>query len=139
MNWKELFPADRPPSPADIEYHINFPLYHQFCEHIEKSYQSAPKIEYSKCGGAPGWNVKYKKGGRSICTIYPHEGFFTCLVCIGAKEADRAELVLSGCTEEIRRLYAHAKPFNGTRWLMIDVKNEETLRDVKELIRIRCS
>ncbi|HBB28593.1 MAG TPA: hypothetical protein DC000_04975, partial [Clostridiales bacterium] len=34
-------------------------------------------------------------------------------------------------------IYKQSKPFNGGRWLMIDVKTPEILNDVKELICIR--
>jgi hypothetical protein len=27
-----------------------------------------------------GWNIKYQKSGKSICTIYPQQGYFLALV-----------------------------------------------------------
>ncbi|WP_423245054.1 DUF3788 family protein [Heliorestis acidaminivorans] len=26
-------------------------------------------MTYSKCSAQPGWNVKYKKSGKSLCTL----------------------------------------------------------------------
>ena len=37
------------------------PLWDDLLAHIEETYQAKPQIEYSGCGAAPGWNVKYKK------------------------------------------------------------------------------
>jgi len=81
--------------------------------------------------------VKYRKASRSLCTLYPHHGFFTCLICIGGTEAVEVELLLETCSEYVRQLYATVKPLNATRWLMIDVTNSDVLADVKTLIGCR--
>ncbi len=83
--------------------------------------------------------MKYKKGSRAVCTLYPEEGYFICMcqVSVGAKEAPEAELALNGCTAYVRQLYHDTTPFNGGRWMMIEVRNGEVLEDVKELIGIR--
>ena len=84
-----------------------------------------------------GWNVKYKKGSRAVCTLYPEEGYFICMVSVGAKEAPEAELALNGCTAYVRQLYQDTAPFNGGRWMMMEVRDGDVLEDVKELIGIR--
>ncbi|MDD3364534.1 MAG: DUF3788 family protein, partial [Syntrophomonas sp.] len=33
---------------------------------IQQKYQVSPKISYSKCTAQQGWNVKYKKSGKSL-------------------------------------------------------------------------
>lgn len=137
MKWNEQFAKNSQPAPDQIDAYIASPLWQALCEHLEKTYGVAPVIEHSICSGAPGWNVKYKKSSRSLCTLYPNEGFFTCMVSIGSKEAMEAELLLTNCTEAVRTLYWQCKPFNGARWLMIDVKSPEILEDVKRLIGVR--
>ena len=137
MTWNEEFTKISKPASEQIHAHIGSPLWDEFCTFLESTYSVQPCIEYSQCSGAPGWNVKYKTGGRSLCTLYPREGYFTCLVSIGSKESMEAELLLSICTEYVQELYQATKPFNGARWLMIDVKSAEILHDVKQLIGIR--
>ncbi|MPM45784.1 hypothetical protein SDC9_92476 [bioreactor metagenome] len=85
----------------------------------------------------PGWNVKYKKSSRSICTLYPKENHFTCLISIGIKEAVETELIMQSFDLYLMELYQNTKPFNGSRWLMIDVTSQEILENVKTLINIR--
>ncbi len=137
MAWSEQYTQADKPALIQIEEYIGSPLWRALCTFVETNYDIQPNVEYSLCSGAPGWNVKYKKGGRALCTLYPREGFFTCLVCIGAKEATEAELVLSACSPAVQELYRKAKPLNGTRWLMIDVTAEAVLEDVKRLLFVR--
>lgn len=139
MTWNTLWPQNRKPSPDDIAEFVDNPLWKALCSWLESGYRTMPRIEYSRCGMAPGWNVKYKKGGRALCTLYPAAGSFTCLVCIGQREAMAAEALLPLCSPPVRQLYHTASPLNGSRWLMIPVTDEAVLTDVKELIGIRAA
>ena len=137
MSWFQRYPKSQQPTLEQISEYIASPLWGELCAWAEKSYQIEPKVEHCTCSGAPGWNVKYKKSGRSLCTLYPDAGQFTALISVGAKEAPEAELLLPTCTDYIRELYARTQPFNGARWLMIHITDERVLEDVKQLIRLR--
>lgn len=137
MNWTEAYPRDNQPWFNQIGQYIGTQFWDELNEHLQATYSVEPKIEYSICSGAPGWNVKYKKGGRSLCTLYPDKGFFTCLVCIGTKEEMEAELLLTTCTEYTQNLYRNAQAMNGTRWLMLAVTSHDVLEDAKKLISTR--
>lgn len=137
MSWNMAYPKDTQPALAEIARYIASPLWQSFCAFLEAEYSTAPQVDYSNCSGAPGWNVKYKKSGRSLCTLYPHEGFFTALVCIGAREQTETELLLPCCCSRLQELYNSVKPLNGSRWLMIDVTDEAILENVKLLVGTR--
>lgn len=122
---------------SDIEKYIANPLWDSFTAFIDETYGAKPRIEYSRCGGAPGWNVKYKARSRSLCTVYPREGFFTCMVSVGSKEKDEAEALMPTCDPSVRSLYARSADSAMGRWLMIDVTSEDILRDAEALIRLR--
>lgn len=137
MEWSLRFNSDNKPDEKQISEFINNPLWENLCSYLESTYNVSPHIEYSRCSAQPGWNVKYKKSGRSLCTLYPEEGSFISMVSIGSKEAVEAELMLNTCTSYIRQLYEKTANFNGSRWLMIQVSSEEILEDVKALTGLR--
>ncbi|MEL7624984.1 MAG: DUF3788 domain-containing protein [Clostridiales bacterium] len=137
MEWKELYSKSCRPDLTAIAAYIESPLWNRLCEHLESAYGVSPAIEHSICSGAPGWNLKYKKGGRALCTLYPAQGFFACLVSVGSKEAMEAELLLPSCTDYLQELYRNTRVYNGGRWLMIAVTSAEILEDVKLLIDLR--
>jgi hypothetical protein len=137
MKWYQRYPKAQQPTPDEISTFIGSPLWDELCRWVEASYKTKPKIEHSVCSGAPGWNVKYKKSGRSLCTLYPDAGSFTALITIGTLEAPEAELLLPTCSDDLRELYAHTREFNGARWLMIRVTDAAVLEDVKKLVRLR--
>ena len=137
MDWAELYNSDNQPGSEEIAEYIASPLWADLNSFLQENYGVEPVYSYSICSGQPGWNVKYKKAGRALCTLYPMSGFFIALVVIGAKEEMEAELVLPDCDESIRCMYDNAVALMGGRWLMIHVTSEKILEDVKRLIQLR--
>lgn len=137
MHWNEEYTKAVEPDLKKIGAYIASPLWDELRAYLEEAYGVLPVVEYSICSGAPGWNVKYKKSGRSLCTLYPAAGYFTCLVTIGNRECVEAELLLPCCTEYVQALYGRSGGVNGARWLMVDVTSPEILADVKALIGTR--
>lgn len=126
------------PDIEEIKGYIGTRVFNEFCFEITEKYKTKTLIEHSCCTFAPGWNVKFKKSGKNLCTVYPKENYFTVLVVIGQREKERAESLLSECSPEIQRIYAETKEGNGQRWLMIDVEDkDEIYNGVMKLIDLR--
>ncbi len=137
MEWVNLFGANKQPSEKEIADFINSPLWAELNNFLQESYSVTPSYSYSTCSGQPGWNIKYQKAGRSLCTLYPMDGFFIALVVIGAKEQTEAELLITTCTDYVRNLFSKSASVVGGKWLMINVTDEKILDDVKNLIQTR--
>lgn len=141
MKWNELFAADRMPSFEDIRTYIGQtkPIWDELVLYIEETYQVKSKLDYSQCSAQPGWNVKYKKSSKSLCTLYPMPNYFIALVVVGAKDENEIETALGAgvFTDYVQGLY-HKTAFSAMgRWLMIEVKDKAVLNDIKELIKIK--
>lgn len=122
----------------EIGNYVNNPVFLEFCSEMKEKYHCKEKIEFSSCSWECGWNIKFKKSGKSLCTIYPREGFFTVLVVIGQKEKETVENMLQECTLELGEIYRQTKTGNGQKWLMIDLEDkEEMYDDIFRLIDIR--
>ncbi|MDD3334021.1 MAG: DUF3788 domain-containing protein [Eubacteriales bacterium] len=137
MKWSDAYSGAEMPSLEQISTFVASPLWDELCVYLQSNYDILPRVEYSTCSGAPGWNIKYRKSGRALCTLYPDDGFFTCLVTVGNREATEAELLLPSCSERVGQIYGNAKPLNGARWLMIPVTSSAILEDVKRLVALR--
>jgi hypothetical protein len=137
MEWSTIYDQNRPPSLEAISSYVNTELWQRLNSFLQNTYHIQPKLSYSSCSMQPGWNVKYQKGGKSLCTLYPMEGFFIALVVIGSKESLEAELMLSSYSEYTQSLYRNTAYSAGGRWLMINVSESAILDDVINLIQIR--
>ena len=141
MKWNELFDADRIPSYEDIRTYIGEakPIWDELVSYIEEKYNVKPQLDYSKCSAQPGWNIKYKKSGKSLCTLYPMPDHFIALVVVGTKEETEVEIAAEAgiFTSYVKELYRKTAFSAMGRWLMIEVKQKEILNDIKVLIEIR--
>lgn len=141
MEWNQLYSSMMEPNIENIKAFIGSaePLWTELQSYLEETYRIAPKMSYSKCSAQPGWNVKYQKGGKSLCTLYPMEGYFIALVVAGAKEEAEVEAAaaLGVFSPYVQELYQKTAFSCGGRWLMINVTDRAVLEDVKQLIAIR--
>jgi hypothetical protein len=103
----EVFDKEIEPTESEIRNFIGTEYFSDLDSHLRDNYIIKPKLAYSGCAMDNniwrGWNIKYQKSGKSLCTIYPQQGYFLVLV--------------------------PGKSF--------DVRNEETLGEVKLAVKIR--
>jgi hypothetical protein len=134
--------SSKTPTFTDIVDYINPPvriLWQELTDFIQERYRSIPKIQYSICAGKPGWNVKYQKSGKSICTLYPEKNCFVVLVVIKLDLAPVVEKAEPAFHPVILDMVKNNKPFNGTLWLMVPVSDRPVLESVLDLLHLKMS
>lgn len=137
MNWKDCFPAEIQPTEEQITTFIANPLWADCNQYLQQAYEAKPKYSYSGCSMQAGWNIKYAKGGKSLCTLYPMAGYFILLVVIGKKEMACAEELMPLLSSYVQQVFAKAKIGQGQKWLMLEIKEQEVLEDAWKLIALR--
>lgn len=137
MEWAKLYDQNTKPSFEDIDRYINNELWEKLKSTLSSATKTPPKLTYSRCSAQPGWNVKYQKSGKSLCTLYPMEGYFIALVVIGNKETVETELLLPTLSIYTQELYQRTSFLCGGRWLMMNVTEPAILEDTLKLITIR--
>lgn len=104
---------------------------------IQIRYQAKPKLEYSKCTLQKGWNIKYKKAGKSLCTLYPANDKFITLIVIKTEMIPMIETLSPQVEPYLMEMIKSGRPMNGTLWLMIEVKSQAILANIKELLLLK--
>lgn len=137
MKWTQLFPMDRKPSMEELDQYAGNPLWPELRQYLKDTYGAEPRMDYSRCGLEPGWNVKFKKGSKALATVYLRPGYVTAMVSVAPKDESAAEGALLGCTEYTQTLYRNTASSKMGRWLMMDLTSSEVLEDVKALLAVR--
>ena len=126
------------PTLEEVGEYVSNHVFEKFCAAVKERHQTKEIMEFSSCSWEPGWNVKFKKSGRTLCTIYPKESCFTVLVVVGHREREAVEDVLPQCSLQVQDVYHETKEGNGQRWLMIPVEDQDSVyEDVLRLVGIR--
>ena len=79
-----------------------------------------------------GWDVKYRKGGKTLVSLTPDEGGFTALVVLGEKEAEAARELDLGT--HLRKVFDEARQLRDGRWLFIKVESNRDVEDIEALL-----
>ena len=95
----------------------------------------APETNY---GGAKyGWEVRYRKGGRPLTSLFPEQDGFTALVVLGAAEVAKAEAIAERLSPAMQRLLGGTAQLHDGRWLWIHHPDDGTVGDIRELIQLK--
>ena len=137
MDWNVLYSKEKSPSLEQVTEYINNSLWTDFNNRIQSTYRTRPWMEHGRCSMQAGWNIKYKKGGKSLCTLYPMQGYFIVLVVVGSREFTEAEFLMPQCSDYVQTVFKNTKIGNGQKWLMLDVRDRGIMDDVFSLINLR--
>jgi AraC family transcriptional regulator len=103
MQWSDLYNDGHEPLDNQIKEYVNTPLYNDLDSYIKQKYNIQPQLFYSNCnmgkGFWNGWNIKYIKGSKSLCTLYPKQGYFMALIPVNAKDYDEADFIITRCSK----------------------------------------
>ena len=80
----EKFDKEKQPTESELMSFVGTEHFTNLHNYLCDSYNVKPKLAYSGCSMDNniwrGWNIKYQKSGKSLCTIYPQQGYFLALV-----------------------------------------------------------
>lgn len=126
------------PTIQELSLYINNPIFLELYQYIIKEYQVVESIEYSKDTWLKGWNIKFRKTGKSLCVIYPKVGYITVLVVVSKKEKQQVETLIPHFSDDLQKLYKETKEGMNQRWLMFDIyEHNDFYLDMLKLIQIR--
>lgn len=88
-------------------------------------------------GAKYGWTIRYRKGGKTLCSLFPEKGGFTVLIVLGRKESEKALLIRDELSSKIRNLLGDTEQLHDGRWLWIRLLTTSDTEDVKKLLHIK--
>ena len=102
---------------------------------LETHYHFSPELDYG--GTKYGWSIRYRRSGKSLCTLYPEEGAFTILIVLGKKDVEQFEGHINEFSTEFVQLFKSAKQFHDGRWLWIRLLDKSDAEDIRRLLTMK--
>lgn len=126
----------KPPQPADLAEALG-PTHALWQELYELVYTKYPRAirEWYFPGTKWGWNFRIKDRKRTIVYLLPRDRHFLAAFVFG-KRAYEA-VMESTVSKDIKDNLQAARPYAEGRGIRIEVKDEQTLKDLDQLIRIK--
>ena len=134
-NWREQYLERIKPSIDDFKKVVDSEYWEKLNNLLQNEWNLSPLIEYSKCILEKGWNIKYKKKGKTICTLFPKKHFFKAVVFIPEKLIDHGEQEITGCCKMVKTTSYETPISNEGKWLIVKVCNNDTYQSLIQLIQ----
>ena len=81
--------------------------------------------------------LKFRRGGKTVLTIYMREDRFDFLIIFGKAEREKFESQRDKFPQRIQEIYDNSKTYHDGKWMTVPVADMEMLEEVKELILIK--
>lgn len=81
--------------------------------------------------------LKFRRGGKTLVTLQPKEGFFTALVIFGKAERAQFEAEQETFSPFIRAYYDGSTTYHDGKWMFIDVRDGAPQAELQRLIQIK--
>jgi hypothetical protein len=130
-----LLDKSHPPTGGELAQTLGarLPLWERLTTFIAETY--AMRGELSFGGQKYGWNLWYRKGGKSLVSLFPQEGYFVAQVVLGKAEVAQAKTLKMG--KNVRGVFDSARQFHDGRWLFIKVRTPKDVKDIEQLLLIK--
>ena len=89
--------------------------------------------------GGKAWDLelKWRRGGKTLCALYAREGCVGFMVVLGKAEREKFEANRDGYTPEVRAAYDGARTYHDGKWVMFEPTDEALFDDFMRLLAIK--
>jgi hypothetical protein len=126
---------ERQPGQVEIQAALGlaYPLWERLVRFIEDAYGLPGEISFG--GRKYGWNIWYRKGGKSLASIYPQGGGFTVQIVLGREQVEKVAGLELG--DGVRTVFENTPQLHDGRWLFIPVQSERDVQDIEQIVLVR--
>ena len=103
-------------------------------QYLESSYDFTPElVNYGKHG----WTIRYRKSGKTLCSLFPEKAAFTALVVLSNKETEKALSMMDQFNPSVLKLLNSTEQFHDGCWLWIRVHKQSDIDSIKVLLKLK--
>ena len=130
-----FFDKDLKPSARQISMMLGAkkPLWDRLVKFIESNYHIPPDLSYG--GKNYGWNLWYRKSGKTLVSLYPQDRHFVAQVVLGAAQAEEAAKLKLG--KNVGEAIRATPQLHDGKWLFLRVRTETDVKAVESLLQIK--
>ncbi|MBZ0290237.1 MAG: DUF3788 domain-containing protein [Anaerolineae bacterium] len=110
-----------------------YPLWDTLTRFILDNYDMPGELSFG--GKKYGWNLWYRRSGKSLVSLYPQQGFFVAQIVLGKEQVEKVGQLKLG--ENVKTVFDQTPQLHDGRWLFIKISTEEDVRDIQQLLQVK--
>lgn len=126
------------PDENDMIGLIGQPLYdvwQRLCAAIDEKYDM-DRI-WNSGGKAWTYEYKYRRGGKTLCSLYARENHMGFMVILGKDERAKFEAARNNYSELVQKIYDETKTYHDGKWLMFEPIDMSLFGDFVQILAIK--
>jgi hypothetical protein len=126
---------DHPPTSAELLETLGpkQPLWEGITQFIADNYAMPGELSYG--GRKYGWNVWYRRSGKTLVTLYPQRRHFVAQIVLGRDQVKAALQLKLG--KNVRAILEETPQLHDGRWLFINIRSQKDVKDVEQLLAVK--
>ena len=84
-----------------------------------------------------GYDLRYRRGGKTLCTLCARANAAACMIVFGAQERDKAEPLLGALPDWAREAYATATTYHDGKWVWFELRDTAAPAALEPLLRLK--
>jgi len=101
---------------------------------LKENYDIMPEMIFDK---KHGWDVRYRKSGKTLVTLTPEKGAVRILLVLGREESEKALSMRDELSPKMYKLIEETKQLHDGRWLWIRLFQAKEAEDVEKLLAVK--
>ncbi len=101
---------------------------------LKENYDIVPEMIFDK---KHGWDVRYRKSGKTLVTLTPEKGAVRILIVLGREESEKALIMRNELSSKMYKLIENTKQLRDGRWLWIRLFQTKDAEDIEKLLPIK--
>lgn len=83
------------------------------------------------------YEYKYRRGGKTLCTLYIKENNANILIIFGKAEREKFEMQRNAFSEQILELYDSTETYHDGKWLWIPIDERLSYDEILDMLKIK--
>lgn len=83
------------------------------------------------------YEYKYRRGGKTLCTLYAKESVFGLLIIFGKQEREKFEANKEDYSAQIQRVYDESTTYHDGKWMIFQLEDRSLFFDIGRLLQIK--
>jgi len=101
---------------------------------LKENYDIVPEMIFDK---KHGWDVRYRKSGKTLVTLTPEKGAVRILIVLGREESEKALSMQNELSPQMYELIENTKQLHDGRWLWIRLFQTKDAEDIEKLLPVK--
>ncbi len=110
-------------------------VWQTLCADIESEYETDRL--WGKGFGCWTYEYKYRRGGKTLCTLYARENAICLLVTLGKAEREKFDARRDQFSSRLQEIYDSTQTLHDGKWLWIDLQDSSMNPELLELLHIK--